>query len=72
MKLDPEVFFLSPYLYVQFLFLTLFITLFDLHICQVNLVNSEAVFLVGKATEQFVECLALEVGHIFILASDYF
>ena len=61
MKLDPEVVFLSPYLLVQFLY-----------ICQVNLVNSEAVFLVGKATEQFVECLALEVGHIFILASDYF
>jgi len=30
---------------------------------EVNLVNSEAVFLVNKATEQFVECLALEASH---------
>jgi len=26
-------------------------------------VNSEAVFLINKATEQFVECLALEASH---------
>jgi len=30
---------------------------------EVNLVNSEAVFLINKATEQFVECLALEASH---------
>ena len=29
-----------------------------------NLVNSEAVFLVNKAVEQFVQCLALEVMHL--------
>ena len=29
-----------------------------------NLVNSEAAFLVNKAAEQFVQCLALEVRHL--------
>jgi len=30
---------------------------------EVNLVNAEAIFLVNKATEQFVECLALEASN---------
>jgi len=30
---------------------------------QVNLVTAEAIFLVSKATEQFIESLALEAGH---------
>ena len=41
-----------------------------------NLVNSEAVFLVNKAVEQFVQCLALEVMHLLevhflILSNDF-
>merc|ERR1711894_84025 len=30
---------------------------------EVNLVNSEAVFIVNKAVEQFVQCLALEASN---------
>ena len=55
MKLDPEVPLLSP---------CLVFSIFDHGLCQVNLVNSEAVFLVNKAVEQFVQCLALEVMHL--------
>ena len=33
--------------------------------------NSEAVFLINKATEQFVECLALEVGYILVFYTFY-
>ena len=63
MKLDPEVPLLSPCLLFNFL-------------SQVNLVNSEAVFLVNKAAEQFVQCLALEVIHLLgfhfqVLCDDF-